>query len=80
MFFLFPAATGGKSEGGAVEHLSGRAYKGMAREHNVDASTREIAAVIFDSITDGVLTPHHECGNTPFDRFCFDSTHSLSAA
>lgn len=36
--------------------------------HNMEATTRKIAAVIFDSITDGVFTTDHDCRITSFNR------------
>jgi len=42
-------------------------HYGEASDH-VDASTRNIAAIIFDSITDGVFTTDHDCRITSFNR------------
>ena len=39
-----------------------------AMDRNVDANTREIAAIIFDSISDGVFTTDHDCRITSFNR------------
>jgi PAS domain S-box-containing protein len=63
----FSAPHAHKAHGQPVARLGNRTYQGEASE-DVEASTRDIAAIIFDSITDGVFTTDHDCRITSFNR------------
>jgi PAS domain S-box-containing protein len=56
-----------KAEGPPVARVAGPTHQGEVIE-NVEASTREIAAIIFDCITDGVFTTDQDCRVTSFNR------------
>jgi PAS domain S-box-containing protein len=77
----------GNADRETVVHLASHTHPCRA-SNNVEASTREIAAIIFDSITDGVFTTDRDCRITSFNcsaeqmtgftreqaigRYCFD--------
>ncbi len=65
--FVLSAVAGREAEGGAVGHLTGCTHQDGATD-TMEASTREIAAIIFDSIGEGVFTTDHDCRITSFNR------------
>ena len=83
----YSPSPGRKATGGTVAHLADGSRQDEAR-NEMEKSTREIAAVIFDSITEGVFTTDHDCRITSFNgaaeritgftreqaigRYCFD--------
>jgi PAS domain S-box-containing protein len=64
---VLPAFPSREDEAGAVARLAGCTYEDGVIE-TVEASTREIAAIIFDSITEGVFTTDPDCRITSFNR------------
>ncbi len=61
------AVPGRKAEREVVTRLANRTRQGEPSD-NMEASTRKIAAIIFDSITEGVFTTDHDCRITSFNR------------
>ena len=61
------AVPGRKTEFAAVARLASRTDHGKASD-TMKTGTREITAIIFDSITDGVFTTDHDCLITSFNR------------
>jgi PAS domain S-box-containing protein len=57
----------GDADDRPVARLADANHPSEASE-TVEASTRRIAAIIFDSITDGVFTTDHDCRITSFNR------------
>lgn len=62
-----PGVAGREAEGEAVGRLAGYTYQDGVID-TVEASTREIAAIIFDSIREGVFTTDPDCRITAFNR------------
>lgn len=60
-----PAVPGRKPK---AAHCDPRRIDHDKANHNMEATTRRIAAIIFDSITDGVFTTDHDCRITSFNR------------
>ncbi len=63
----YSPSPGRKATGGTVAHLADGSRQDEARAE-MEETTREIAAVIFDSITEGVFTTDHDCRITSFNR------------
>jgi len=65
--FAISAVPGRKAEREAVARLANCTRQGEPSD-NMEATTRKIAAIIFDSITEGVFTTDHDCRITSFNR------------
>ena len=61
------AVAGREAEGEAAGRLTGCTHQDRASD-TMEASTREIAAIIFDSIMEGVFTTDPDCRITSFNR------------